>query len=174
MVPVEETPVERALVRERAERSGVGAHPVGERVRASWRRSQGYGVPLDAVRPVFAGTEARDSLFHQCGSEVLSGLHRTLVNEPVSLMLTDAEGLVLDRLCGDSSLLRALDAVHLAPGFAFSEREAGTNGLGLALADRVPALVHAEEHYSLSLCGYTCAAVPVSTRSPGASRAAST
>ena len=58
-------------------------------------------------------------------------------------------------------LLRALDAVHLAPGFAFSEREAGTNGLGLALADRVPALVRAEEHYSLSLCGYTCAAVPV-------------
>ena len=76
-------------------------------------------------------------------------------------MLTDAEGLVLNRLSGDTALLRALDAVHLAPGFAFSEREAGTNGLGLALADRVPSVVRAEEHYSLSLCTYTCAAVPV-------------
>ena len=47
-------------------------------------------------------------------------------------------GLVLNRLSGDTSLLRALDRVHLAPGFAFSERDAGTNGLGLALADRVP------------------------------------
>ena len=54
-------------------------------------------------------------------------------------MLTDADGLVLNRLSGDTSLLRALDAVHLAPGFAYAERTAGTNGLGLALADRVPA-----------------------------------
>jgi hypothetical protein len=160
MVPVDDTGA-RALNLERAGIGGAEAHPVAGRLLASWRRSEGYGVPLDTVRPVFAGTQGSDSLFHQCGSEVLSGLHRTLANEPVSLMLTDADGLVLDRLSGDTSLLRALDAVHLAPGFAFSEREAGTNGLGLALADRVPALVHAEEHYSLSLCGYTCAAVPV-------------
>ena len=77
------------------------------------------------------------------------------------MMLTDTEGLVLNRLSGDRSLIRALDAVHLAPGFAFSEREAGTNGLGLALADRVPAWCRAEQHYSVSLCRYTCAAVPV-------------
>ena len=62
---------------------------------------------------------------------------------------------------GDHSLLKALDDVHLAPGFAYSEREVGTNGLGLALADRVPTLVRADQHYSLSLCTFTCAAVPV-------------
>jgi transcriptional regulator of acetoin/glycerol metabolism len=136
--------------------------PVDERLLASWRRSEDYGVPLESVTPVFSGApQPRDSLFFQCGHEVLTSLHRTLADEPISLMLTDADGLVLNRLSGDTSLLRALDAVHLAPGFAFSEREAGTNGLGLALADRVPALVRAEEHYSLSLCGYTCAAVPV-------------
>ena len=142
--------------------AGLAAGPVAERLLASWRRSEDYGVPLESVRPVFAGApEAQDSLFFQCGHEVLTSLHRTLADEPISLMLTDADGVVLGRLSGDTSLLRALDAVHLAPGFAFSEREAGTNGLGLALADRVPALVRAEEHYSLSLCGYTCAAVPV-------------
>jgi sigma-54 dependent transcriptional regulator, acetoin dehydrogenase operon transcriptional activator AcoR len=152
----------------RAGHSGSGdpgtsvSAPVDERLLASWRRSEDYGVPLESVTPVFSGApEPRDSLFFECGHEVLTSLHRTLVDEPISLMLTDAEGLVLNRLSGDTSLLRALDAVHLAPGFAFSEREAGTNGLGLALADRVPALVRAEEHYSLSLSGYTCAAVPV-------------
>ena len=143
----------------------VGAEPGGrrvpERVLASWQRSEDYGVPADDVEPVFSGTRDQESLFYTCGQEVLSALHRTLVNEPISLMLTDADGLVLNRLSGDTSLLRALDAVHLAPGFGYSERNAGTNGLGLALADRVPTLVRAEEHYATSLCAYTCAAAPV-------------
>jgi hypothetical protein len=139
----------------------LDVHDVPSRVVASWQRSEGYGVSLDHVDPVFTGTYDEESLFFECGREVLSDLHRTLVDEPISLMLTDADGLVLNRLSGDTSLLRALDKVHLAPGFSYSEREAGTNGLGLALADRVPSVVRAEEHYSASLCTYTCAAVPV-------------
>jgi transcriptional regulator of acetoin/glycerol metabolism len=137
------------------------ALPGSDRLLASWQRSQEYGVSRETVEPVFSGSYDEESLFFQCGREVLTELHRTLVDEPISLMLTDAEGLVLNRLSGDSSLLRALDAVHLAPGFAYAERQAGTNGLGLALADRVPAVVRNEEHYALSLGAYTCAAVPV-------------
>lgn len=134
---------------------------VPRRLLASWQRSEDYGVPLDAVEPVFTGTDDLSSLFFQCGNEVLADLHRTLSSEPISMMLTDADGVVLSRLSGDHSLLQALDDVHLAPGFAYSEREVGTNGLGLALADRVPTLVRADEHYSLSLCTFTCATVPV-------------
>lgn len=141
--------------------TGSDVDIVSRRVVASWRRSQEYGVSMEGVDPVFTGTLDTDSLFSECGREVLTDLHRTLTDEPISLMLTDADGLVLDRLSGDTSLLRALDAVHLAPGFSYSEREAGTNGLGLALADRVPTVVRAEEHYAASLCTYTCAAVPV-------------
>lgn len=152
---------DEALPQRAGMRDGLDARPIPDRLLASWRRSEDYGVSPETVEPVFAGTEHEDSLFFRCGREVLTALHQTLANEPISLMLTDSEGLVLNRLSGDSSLLRALDAVHLAPGFAFSEREAGTNGLGLALADRVPSLVRAEEHYSASLCTYTCAAVPV-------------
>jgi transcriptional regulator of acetoin/glycerol metabolism len=132
-----------------------------KRLLASWQRSEEYGVSLDEVEPTWVGSVASDSLFFECGHEVLTSLFRTLADEPLSLMLTDAEGLVLNRFSGDSSLLRALDRCHLAPGFAFSEREAGTNGLGLALADRTPSLVRADEHYSASLSTYTCAAVPV-------------
>jgi energy-coupling factor transporter ATP-binding protein EcfA2 len=134
---------------------------VPRRLLASWQRSEDYGVSLESVEPVFSGTSDLGSLFHQCGSEVLQDLHRTLANEPVGLMLTDADGVVLSRLSGDHSLLRALDEVHLAPGYGYSERDVGTNGLGLALTDRVPTLVRADEHYSLSLCTFTCAAVPV-------------
>ena len=138
-----------------------GPDLLSERLVASWQRSEAYGVPLDSIEPSFVGTLNDESLFFECGREVLTGLHQTLVNEPVSLMLTDADGLVLNRLSGDTALLRALDKVHLAPGFAYAERTVGTNGLGLAIADRVPTVVRAEEHYALSLCTYTCAAVPV-------------
>ena len=134
---------------------------VPRRLLASWQRSEDYGVPLEEVEPVFTGTDDLGSLFFQCGNEVLADLHSTLAGEPVSLMLTDAEGVVLSRLSGDRGLLQALDDVHLAPGFAYAERDVGTNGLGLALADRVPTLVRADQHYALSLCTFTCAAVPV-------------
>jgi transcriptional regulator of acetoin/glycerol metabolism len=137
------------------------ASPVPRRLLASWQRSEEYGVPSETVEPVFTGTDDLGSLFVQCGNEVLADLHRTLANEPVSMMLTDSDGVVLSRMSGDHSLLQALDDVHLAPGFVYSEREVGTNGLGLALADRAPTLVRADQHYALSLCTFTCAAVPV-------------
>lgn len=141
--------------------SGAPVEALPARVRASWQRSAEYGVPLSDVQPVFTGDFDQQSLFYECGRDVLTALRRTLVSEPVSLMLTDPDGLVLNRMCGDHDLARTLDDVHLAPGFAYSEREAGTNGLGLALADRLPTLVRADEHYALSLCTYTCAAAPV-------------
>ncbi|MCJ0977644.1 Fis family transcriptional regulator [Rhodococcus sp. ARC_M12] len=134
---------------------------VSHRLLASWHRSQRYGVSLDEVAPVFSGTHDDESLFYRCGREVLNGLRDTLANEPVSMMLTDADGLVLDRVSADRELLAALDRVHLAPGFSYAEDQAGTNGLALALADQVPAVVRADEHYSLPLAGYTCAAAPV-------------
>ncbi|WP_344415852.1 GAF domain-containing protein [Pseudonocardia ailaonensis] len=134
---------------------------VSPRLSASWRRSRDYGAPVDAVDPVFAGGVDDESLYFRCGHEVLRGLKEALSGEPVSMMLTDADGLVLSRMCDEPALTRALDATHLAPGFAFSEREAGTNGLGLALADRAPSLVRGSEHYCTGLWGYTCAAAPV-------------
>lgn len=134
---------------------------VPRRLLASWQRSEEYGVPSDSVEPVFTGTDDLGSLFVQCGNEVLVDLHRTLAGEPVSMMLTDSDGVVLSRMSGDHSLLQALDDVHLAPGFAYSERAVGTNGLGLALADRAPTLVRADQHYAQNLCTFTCAAVPV-------------
>lgn len=148
---------------ELAERARAGGAPVAPtpRLSASWQRSQNYGAPVERVVPVYTGAVDDQSLFSGCGQEVLRGLHETLANEPVSLILTDHDGHVLSRSCDDRALVAALDRSYLAPGFAFSEREAGTNGLGLALADRTPSLVRGDEHYCAGLRDYTCAAVPV-------------
>ncbi|WP_116043296.1 GAF domain-containing protein [Amycolatopsis palatopharyngis] len=148
---------------ELAERVRTGGATVAAtpRLSASWRRSHNYGAPAERVDPVFIGSVDDESLFFQCGQEVLRGLYETLANEPIGLMLTDEDGHVLSRTCHNRELVNALDKTYLAPGFAFSEREAGTNGLGLALADRTPSLVRGDEHYCSGLRDYTCAAVPV-------------
>jgi sigma-54 dependent transcriptional regulator, acetoin dehydrogenase operon transcriptional activator AcoR len=137
------------------------------RLRASWRRSAEYGVSPDVVSPVFTGSLDTGSLLHECAVQVLTGLQSTIANEPVSLMVADRDGLVLARLCSDSAIRRSLDRVHLAPGFSYAERNAGTNGLGLSLADRAPSLVRAADHYCTELRGYTCAAVPVLDHATG-------
>ncbi|WP_369053933.1 helix-turn-helix domain-containing protein [Kineococcus terrestris] len=130
-------------------------------VRASWRRCERYGVSPEDVEPVFTGDLDTGSLFYTCGEEVLRSLGGTLAGEPVSLMITDSSGLVLLRLHDEDGMRRDLDAVHLAPGFSYAEEHAGTTGLGLALADRRPALVRGEEHWCAALQRWTCAAAPV-------------
>ncbi|RBM22449.1 Fis family transcriptional regulator [Prauserella sp. PE36] len=145
-----------------ARTTGVGTGlAVPDRIAASWQRSAAFGASLDEVAPSFCGAVDDESLFYRCGVEVLGGLLETLANEPISLMLTDPDGVVLNRLCHERSLLAALDSVYLAPGFDYGEREAGTTGLGLALADRAPSLVRADQHFCTGLWGYTCAAAPV-------------
>jgi sigma-54 dependent transcriptional regulator, acetoin dehydrogenase operon transcriptional activator AcoR len=139
----------------------LAARPAVPRLRASWRRSEQYGVPHDEVTPLFTGSPDTGSLLYECAHRVLTDLQTTIAGEPVSLMVADSDGLVLARLCGDAAIHRSLDGVHLAPGFSYAERAAGTNGLGLSLADRAPSLVRAADHYCSVLRGYTCAAAPV-------------
>ena len=86
---------------ERTARSAATVAPIErlpERLLSSWQRSEQYGVSLEEIEPVFSGTFDQDSLFFECGQEVLTGLHRTLAAEPISLMLTDADGVVLSRI----------------------------------------------------------------------------
>ncbi len=161
-------PPSRSRLRRDIERDLSGAVAEGSavprRVLASWQRCEEYGLPLDSIDPAFSGTYDDDSLFYACGVEVLTGLQATLADEPVSLMLTDGEGLVLNRLSGDGGLLRALDDVRLAPGFTYAERDVGTSGLGLALADRAPVVVEADQHYSVTLHATPARRRPSSTR----------
>lgn len=130
-------------------------------MRASWDRSARYCVPTEAVQAPFVSDWPTDSLLYECGARVLEGLSLTLSGEPLSMMLTDPEGLVLLRLCADPTIVAELERVQLAPGFVFSEHAVGTNGIGLALADRLPSLVRGGEHFCAELRSYTCAAAPI-------------
>ena len=76
------------------------------------------------------------------------------------LLFTDADGLILERMCepGHEDLLHRVD---LAAGFIWDERHEGTNGPGTCLHDRRPRLVHRAEHFFARNVRMTCAAAPL-------------
>src|SRR6202042_2099060 len=81
--------------------------------------------------------------------------------QPISVILTDAAGVVLTRLTSDPDLERHLDGVYLAPGFSYAEEFVGTNGIGTALEGGQPAHVFGHEHYAEHLEDLACAGVPI-------------
>jgi sigma-54 dependent transcriptional regulator, acetoin dehydrogenase operon transcriptional activator AcoR len=92
---------------------------------------------------------------------VLRNLHEHLGGQPISVILTDAAGVVLSRMTADRDLERRLDSVQLAPGFSYAEERVGTNGIGTALEGGQPAHVFGHEHYAEDLEIFGCAGVPI-------------
>ena len=77
------------------------------------------------------------------------------------IVVTDADGLLL-WLDGDPSLRSAAaDAMNFVEGALWTEAGAGTNAIGTALAADHPVQVHAAEHFSAVVHGWTCSAAPV-------------
>jgi sigma-54 dependent transcriptional regulator, acetoin dehydrogenase operon transcriptional activator AcoR len=128
---------------------------------ASWWRSRQWNVAADHIDlnylhdPDLEGTLARSA------DPVLRHLFEQLDGQPISVILTDADGLVLTRLTGDRDLERALDGIKLAPGFSYAEERVGTNGIGTALEAGGPAHVFGHEHYAEYLERFGCAGVPI-------------
>jgi transcriptional regulator of acetoin/glycerol metabolism len=134
---------------------------VREPILASWTRSRLWHVPADHLELPFAPDFAGDTPLTRAAGPVVRKVAEQLATEPVSVIVCDADGVVLDRRTGDSGLDRHLDRVWLAPGFSYAERYVGTNGIGTALEGRGPAQVFGHEHYAEHLEDLACTGVPV-------------
>ncbi|MET0692385.1 MAG: helix-turn-helix domain-containing protein [Propionibacteriaceae bacterium] len=131
------------------------------RIQASWRRCAERGLASDSLEVPHNAEIDTDSALLRLATPVLRALQASLADEPVSVMLSEADGTVVGRFCADRAILTALDEVALAPGSTFSEAAVGTNGFGLALVDDRASLVQGREHYSEPLSTFTCAGTPV-------------
>ncbi len=138
-------------------KSGV----VRDSIMASWTRSKDWNVEADHFDLPYDPNPNRQTLLTCTAGKVIGDLADLLVNEPVCIVLTDAEGVVLDRRTGDSALSAHLDRVKLNIGFSYSERHVGTNGIGTALEGRGPAEVFGHEHYVEHLEDLACAGAPI-------------
>jgi DNA-binding CsgD family transcriptional regulator len=103
----------------------------------------------------------RDSRLGRAAAPVLAQLVDDLGGTESSLVLTDERGHVVDRRVSEPHFLARLDEILLAPGFFYDEADAGTNGIGSALAQGRAFVVHGREHFADLLTGMACAGAPV-------------
>jgi transcriptional regulator of acetoin/glycerol metabolism len=129
----------------------VGSGDVREPILASWWRSRDWKVAADRVELSYVRDPNLDTPLTRNAVPVLRNLHEHLAGQPISVILTDAAGVVLSRMTADRDLERRLDSVQLAPGFSYSEERVGTNGIGTALEGGQPAHVFGHEHYAEDL-----------------------
>ena len=139
----------------------VDPNAVRKPILASWWRSRQWHVAADHIELDYLRDPDLESNLARTADPVLRHLHEQLDGQPISIILTDAAGLVLTRMTADHDLERHLDGVKLAPGFSYAEERVGTNGIGTALESGGPAHVFGHEHYAEHLEGLACAGVPI-------------
>ncbi|TQS46950.1 sigma-54-dependent Fis family transcriptional regulator [Cryptosporangium phraense] len=147
--------------RERFWAAAGAAREVRDTIAASWTRSRRWEIPPDGVAPTYTAEPDLETPLARAAGVVLPSVQESLNGSPVSLILTDRDGVVLDRRSDDSGLVRYLDRVQLAPGFSYAEQDVGTNGIGTALESGQPTEVWGQEHYTGVLDTLGCAGVPV-------------
>ncbi|PRD30983.1 UNVERIFIED_CONTAM: acoR [Trichonephila clavipes] len=133
----------------------------------SWSRSLASGIDATAELAPLDETEERLEDARQKNSELRAAARHPfekigpLLSEANALLiLTDAEGLVLDQI-GDLRTHDAARSIHLVRGGKWDESAIGTNGIGTAIRSGRPTVVHASEHFCQGIKAWTCAAAPI-------------
>ncbi len=139
----------------------VEPQQVREAILASWWRSREFQVPADHIDLPYIGDQNLDTPLIRGAAPVLERLGDQLEGQPISMILTDPDGVVLTQRTGDADLHRHLESVELVPGFSYGEQFVGTNGIGTALQDGQATHVFGHEHYAEHLEDLACAGVPI-------------
>ncbi|WP_229507395.1 sigma-54-dependent Fis family transcriptional regulator [Pseudoduganella rivuli] len=145
----------------------TAAPDMGGIITTSHERSLAYGLCPDSCADY--GPIARNDLsllieqnrmLHAHALPAMETLYQQIINTHNMVLLTDAHGVILHSL-GDADFLEKANRVALQPGVAWSEESKGTNAIGTAIAERAPALVHADQHYLNANHFLTCSAAPI-------------
>ncbi|WP_254647849.1 SpoIIE family protein phosphatase [Streptomyces sp. GbtcB6] len=127
----------------------------------SWQRCRALGLSPDQPGLPFRDDFERDARIIRAAVPVLDRLQSLFAGSRMNISVADANGTVLLRRFGEASLAGSLPAFQRVPGFVFAERYAGTNGIGLALAERQLVQVYGAEHFAERAQGNACRALPV-------------
>lgn len=147
--------------------------PLRRVVAESWQRSLARGVDPD--RSGARSTERAQSVARMRATHPLASalplIRRLLVDDATSsgvmVAISGADGTLL-WVEGDSTARRKGEAMNFVPGADWSERSAGTNAPGTALALNAEVQIHGSEHFSRIVQPWSCTAVPVHDPATGA------
>ncbi|MFG2863418.1 SpoIIE family protein phosphatase [Streptomyces sioyaensis] len=127
----------------------------------SWQRSRSLGLTPEGCELPFRQDLDLDGRLVRAAGPVLDRLQARFAGRNMNVCLADGHGAVLQRRFGEASLVRHLAAIQSVPGFVFAEQFGGTNGIGLALAERQLITVYGAEHFAERSQTNACAAIPV-------------
>lgn len=152
-------------VRETVESNGCAAHSL---VAASWRRSMLYhGLDPNLNRPAVQVEEhtleqARERMgfLLEIAVPALDRLNATLAPSGCSILLSDADGLLLEtrEAPGDQSEFARWG---LTAGGLWSEAQQGTNGIGTCAIERRPLIIHQDQHFRVTNTEMSCISAPI-------------
>ncbi len=151
---------------ERFIESGTAPNAVRGIVAASWKRSQGYQIPVERSEAPIAH-EAEVVQRHSEHAELITAARpaleqaRLLLGEASSMIiLTDPSGVILET-AGDPRTVDFGRIMHLEQGGHWAEGDIGTNAIGTAIATLQPIQIHGVEHFCSDVQRWTCAATPI-------------
>ncbi|MFI1706498.1 SpoIIE family protein phosphatase [Streptomyces griseoruber] len=127
----------------------------------SWQRCRSLGLSPDQSDLPFRDDFEADGRIVRAAVPVLDRLESLFSGSKINISVADANGTVLLRRFGEASMVHSLPAIQRVPGFVFAERVAGTNGIGLALAERRLIRVYGAEHFAERSQANACVALPV-------------
>ncbi len=133
----------------------------------SWVRSNTTGIKpeqfaapsLERNAPISKSTYDHAEL-RRATRASLTQIGELLSGAEAMLILTDADGVILETV-GDNSTLTKASKINLSVGGLWSEHASGTNGIGTALWAGQPVYVHGEEHFCEGMKAWSCAAAPI-------------
>ncbi|MFD9408119.1 SpoIIE family protein phosphatase [Streptomyces sp. NPDC059989] len=128
---------------------------------SSWQRSRLLGLSPDQSELPFTQDFDADGRIVRAAGPVLDRLQYIFSGSQMNICLADGHGTVLERRFGEKSMATRLAAIQTLPGFVFAEQYAGTNGIGLTLAERRLCQVYGAEHFAERSQSSACTAIPV-------------
>ncbi|GLU32689.1 sigma-54-dependent Fis family transcriptional regulator [Trinickia caryophylli] len=144
------------------------SHPMSEPVTQSWARCLN-DFKLDPGRfvtpPVLtdyeldARREAVSDLI-ACAKLEMTTLYQQLADPELAVVLVDAAGVIVHQV-SSAPFAEAVAADGFRIGALWSEREAGTNGMGTCIAERDCIAVCQHEHFYARYTSLTCSAAPI-------------
>ncbi|MFE1770679.1 SpoIIE family protein phosphatase [Streptomyces sp. NPDC059008] len=150
-----------AHAREQFLRGGSPEGTVRGAILSSWQRSLSLGLSPEGCELPYLQDLDLDNRLVRAAKPVLDRLESRFAGRNMNVSLADARGAVLQRRFGEASLVRRLAAIQSVPGFVFAEQFGGTNGIGLALAERQLINVYGAEHFAERSQSSACSAIPV-------------
>ena len=142
--------------------------PTSDSVAQSWTRclkefrldpARFVMPPVLTQQELTARREAASDLI-ACSKLEMTTLYQQLADPELAVVLVDADGVIVHQVAS-VPFGEAIAADGLRVGALWSEREAGTNGMGTCLAERECIAVYQHEHFYPRYTSLTCSAAPI-------------